>query len=119
MMWLIGIGGALGAGSRYMAGSIISKRIKSSFPLATLLINIAGSLFLGMLTSLHLNHQLMDWIWYLTGIGFCGAFTTFSTFGYEVIQLLNAKKLKDAVIYILGSLFICTFSSYIGILLFN
>ncbi len=116
-MILVGIGGAVGAASRYLAGIWIGKKTGTKFPYSTLFINIAGSFLLGILTGMKLSQGIPEWCWLLLGVGFCGAFTTFSTFGYEAIQLFLSKQLKKAYLYITASTIICTISAYIGILI--
>ncbi|MCC3355372.1 fluoride efflux transporter CrcB [Bacillus sp. REN16] len=117
MMLLAGIGGALGATSRYLVGIWIGKRTGTQFPYPTMFINIAGSFLLGILAGMKLNHSIPEWCWLLVGVGFCGAFTTFSTFGYEALQLLLSKKGKQAILYIVASTIFCTISAYIGIMI--
>lgn len=98
MIWLIGLGGAFGAATRFLIGGFLNK--KSFFPFGTLLINITGSFLLGWLASLHLADSISDELWFLGGVGFCGAYTTFSTFGYETITLADAGKTKSAAVYV-------------------
>jgi CrcB protein len=112
MIWLIGIGGSLGAAARY----IVSNQVKSKyervypFPLGTLLINIVGSFILGLLANLYIG----SWIWYFWGMGFCGAFTTFSTFGYELVTLIELKKIRLALIYVSFSVVFGLLAAFIG-----
>ncbi|WP_099362526.1 fluoride efflux transporter CrcB [Fredinandcohnia onubensis] len=115
MIVLVGIGGAAGAACRYLAGIWIGKKSGSLFPYPTLFINISGSFLLGILTGLKLTHTIPEWRWLIFGVGFCGAFTTFSTFGYEAIQLFVTRQSKQAYFYILASTIICTISAYLGI----
>lgn len=100
MIFLIGVGGALGAAARFMLGNIQSRH---SFHARTWAINITGSFLLGFLTQLHLSGQISEWLWLFGGAGFCGAYTTFSTFGYETIHLITQNKIKTAVNYVLTS----------------
>ncbi len=95
-MFLITIGGAFGALARYKLGEVLAKLSRSGFPIGTLLINISGALVLGILTGLRLGGN-----WYsLLGEGFCGAFTTFSTFSLDTVQLLRARRRNKAVLYV-------------------
>ncbi|MEH7381513.1 fluoride efflux transporter CrcB [Bacillus sp. JJ1533] len=114
-MILVGIGGAVGAASRYLAGIWIGKMTGTKFPYPTMFINIAGSFLLGILTGFRLTQSLAEWSWLLLGVGFCGAFTTFSTFGYEAIQLFLSKQSVKAYLYIAASTIICTIFAFIGI----
>ncbi|WP_134701927.1 fluoride efflux transporter CrcB [Ammoniphilus sp. YIM 78166] len=103
MIIVVGLGGMVGAIIRYYCGKFIMERSKLHFPLGTWIINITGSFFLGSLAHLYLLEQVANWIWFFLGIGFLGAYTTFSTFGYETIQLIQKKRLKTAILYILTS----------------
>ena len=98
MIFWIGIGGIAGALSRYCIGIWFRHRAGSPFPWATLLINLTGSLALGLLAGSE-GHIPED-VYAILGTGFCGAFTTFSTFGYEAVTLAGSKRYKDAVLYV-------------------
>lgn len=115
MMILVGIGGALGAASRFLIGNWIVKKTGKTFPFATFYINTAGSLLLGILTGMRLQDMIPSWSWCLLGIGFCGAFTTFSTFGYETVHLFLEKKYKIAILYLASSTVFCTVLALFGI----
>jgi CrcB protein len=82
---LIVLGAALGAPLRYLADRAVQARHDTSFPWGTLTVNIAGSALLGFLTALPLGDGVMA----LAGTGFCGALTTYSTFGYETVRLME------------------------------
>jgi len=104
---LVGAGGFLGASARYLLGRYINKYWKGNFPLGTFIINICGSFLLG-LVAFHpfLIEKLSKEISLGIGVGFLGAFTTFSTFEYETLQLLEKGKITTAVIYVLSSFII-------------
>jgi len=114
MIWLIGAGGAVGAAARYLLGEFIRKRGKGDFPLATWLINISGSFMLGVLAGLHTSNSLVEWMWSFLGIGFCGAYTTFSTFGIETITLIEKKKYRLAIVYVISSVLTGVLSAAYG-----
>jgi len=80
---LVVAGGMLGAPARYLIDRAIAARFESLLPLGTLTVNIVGSALLGGLIGAGAN----SWLWAAAGTGFCGALTTFSTFGYETISL--------------------------------
>ncbi|EWG11633.1 fluoride efflux transporter CrcB [Cytobacillus firmus] len=92
---LVGIGGFFGAISRLWVSQFISKRFVSDFPAATLIINLMGSLLLGILVGSGIEGSL----YMLLGTGFMGAFTTFSTFKLEAIQLHMDKRKKELILY--------------------
>lgn len=116
MIWMIGIGGALGAAARFLVGNIIIKKSQKvhPFPFATWLINIVGSFLLGFITQLYLSDHIGEWLMLFVGVGFCGAFTTFSTFGYETITLIQLNKIKLASIYVISSITVGVIAGMIG-----
>ena len=120
MILIIGLGGAIGAAVRFLLGEFINKRWSKKlgkFPLGTWIINISGSFLLGVIAKLHLTNCIVDWVWYFVGVGFCGAYTTFSTFGYETIRLIEDKKNRLAIIYVFSSLVLGVVSASIGFII--
>jgi fluoride exporter len=114
---LIGLGGAFGAICRYYLGLAVTRKAKSPFPLGTWIINITGSFFLGLIFNLHLNGVVDDWVMWLVGIGFCGAYTTFSTFGNETVQLLVANKNILALFYVCSSILVSFVAAWVGLII--
>ncbi|KOS59859.1 CrcB family protein [Lysinibacillus agricola] len=108
-MIVIGIGGFLGALTRFYLG----KWIAHTYLWATFFINISGSFALGFLFAL----QPSDWLWHFIGIGFLGAYTTFSTFGFESLQLLEQTKWKQAIVYICTTVLFGLLFAALGFLL--
>ncbi len=106
MTWLlVGSGGVIGALIRYALSKWIGERLIVSFPFATLFINVSGSFLLGMFTrglGNWLPHVQPDAMLFL-GAGFCGAYTTFSTFTYEFTILAREGRLSTAIVYCLAS----------------
>ena len=103
LFW-IGLGGALGSIMR----AVLSYSITSDFPWATFVANAAGRLLIGIV----IGHEsaTADWAHHTRGfvvIGFCGGFTTFSTFSLETIILIEAGHIVHAVTYMLGSAVMC------------
>ena len=89
-MLIIGIGGALGAVSRYGIALWIGQRWGRSFPLGTFVINVSGSFLIGLLMTLLAERFSVNPQWrLLLVVGFLGAYTTFSTFEYETGALLK------------------------------
>ena len=116
MIWIIGIGGSLGAAARFLLGNLIRKGTQKidPFPIGTWIINITGSFLLGLLAQFHLANVISDWLWFFAGVGFFGAYTTFSTFGNETITLILANKLKLAAIYVVTSIIFGVIAATIG-----
>lgn len=82
------LGGAAGAAMRYLLGGWVAARAGAAFPWGTLLINASGSFLLCFLGTLAVERFRISPIWYLAlGTGFCGGYTTFSTFSYETLRL--------------------------------
>lgn len=94
---VVAVGGLVGAPSRYLLDRAISSRIESDLPWGTFVINITGSLLLGLLTGLSLAKHLPLIDKDLLGTGFCGAYTTFSTFTFETVRLLEDGRIFDAL----------------------
>ncbi|MYL48191.1 fluoride efflux transporter CrcB [Halobacillus litoralis] len=92
---LVGAGGFIGAILRYGISQWINKRTTSALPVATLFVNLLGSFVLGLLTGLELS---TFWVLF-GGTGILGAFTTFSTFKLESVQLHFKKNWKTFVLY--------------------
>ena len=111
---LIGVGGALGAICRYSLGLAVMRNRQGSFPLGTWIINISGSFLLGLLFQFHAQGLIQDWAMMLFGVGFCGAYTTFSTFGNETVQLIVGNKLGLAACYVGTSVLLSLVAAWIG-----
>lgn len=98
------VAGAIGAVTRFLFDSSIKRHWRSPFPLATVTINVTGSLVLGMLAGLVLFHgQPAAWQTVL-GTGFCGGYTTFSTASFETVRLVQQNKRMLALLNAIGSL---------------
>jgi len=80
-------GAAIGAPTRYLVDRAIQSRHDALMPWGTMSVNVVGSLILGVLTGLAVNHEVPSEVMLAFGTGLCGALTTYSTFGYETIRL--------------------------------
>ena len=103
----LAIAGATGTLARYGLGLLIAGWLRgfgSSFPLATLVINVLGSFVLSYVTTLALNGRLSPDLRLAIGTGFCGAFTTFSTFELEAHALISRGANLEAGLYVIGNL---------------
>lgn len=109
------IGGALGAPARYFVDGWVEPRVSSVFPWGTFVINVTGSLVLGVITGLALYHGLGDVPRAGLATGFCGAYTTFSTFSYETLQLVETGEHRLAVTNALGSIAVGLMAAGIGL----
>ncbi|MFP5252544.1 MAG: fluoride efflux transporter CrcB [Actinomycetes bacterium] len=101
---LVLLGGAVGAPLRYLVDLLVRSRNRSGFPWGTFLVNVTGSLALGVLMGVVGSGDAPTWLVPLVGTGVCGAFTTFSTFGFETVRLLEEGEARTAAANSLGSL---------------
>jgi CrcB protein len=92
----VAVGGLIGAPTRYLVDRAITARIATERPWGTVIVNISGSLLLGLLAGLSLARHLPITAGALFGDGFCGAYTTFSTFTYETVRLVEDGDLLEA-----------------------
>ncbi len=111
------IAGGFGTLARYGLGLAFKNWFgsSSSFPLATLVINVLGSFFLSWMTSLALQNRVSDDLRLIIGTGFCGAFTTFSTFELETHGLFAKGANLEGLIYVLGNLVLGFLAVLLGI----
>lgn len=98
---LVILGAAVGAPLRYATDRVVQARHNSGFPWGTFTVNVVGSFVLGVVTGSAVSPALAA----LIGTGFCGALTTYSTFGYETVQLAAGGSRLFAVFNALGSVF--------------
>ncbi|PWI42181.1 fluoride efflux transporter CrcB [Streptomyces sp. ICBB 8177] len=101
---LVFLGGLVGAPLRYLLDRAVQARHDSVFPWGTFAVNVTGAFVLGALTGAAATHGLPGNATSLLGTGVCGAFTTFSTFGFETMRLLEDGSLAEAGINAIGSL---------------
>ncbi len=85
----IALGAAAGAPLRYLADVAIQRHHDSVFPWGTLAVNVVGSLVFGLIAALARGGDLSAGVVAGLGVGFCGALTTYSTFGYETLRLID------------------------------
>ena len=111
----VAVGGALGSVARYLIGALIQDRAATALPVGTLTINISGSLLLGFLMRLGLETSALgpEMRFFLT-TGFCGGFTTFSTFSYETLRLFEDGEYGTAGLYVCSSLVFALLACAIG-----
>lgn len=88
---LVALGAAVGAPLRYLTDRFVQSRHDSAFPWGTLSVNIAGSFLLGLLATAAARHGVGTDMSAVLGTGLCGALTTYSTFGYETVRLLEDR----------------------------
>jgi CrcB protein len=112
---LVGVGAFAGGVCRYCLGQWIAERFGPGFPLGTLLINASGSFALAFLVVLTADRLGMGPnLRLLLGVGFCGGYTTFSTFALESVTLFEARAGVMALAYILTSVLLCLLAAVAG-----
>jgi CrcB protein len=116
-LW-IGLGGFLGANARYALGLWVVDRSGAGFPLHTLVINVTGSLAIGVLLVLLTERLVVDPAWrLLLVVGFLGGYTTFSSYTFEALVLAEEGEWTAAAGYVLGSNGLGLAAAYLGAVL--
>ena len=101
---IVGIGGFVGANTRFLLGAWLAERLGASFPWATFVINVTGSLAIGFLLTFVTERVEVDPRWRLLFVtGFLGAYTTFSTFSLDTALLYERGELGLAALYVVVS----------------
>jgi CrcB protein len=115
MLLYVAVGSALGGVSRYLLGGLIQQLLDTTFPAGTLLINISGSFLLGVILRYAIETPtLSPEIRALLTIGFCGGYTTFSTFSYETVALLEDGEWTRAGLYVGASVVLSLLGVFLG-----
>lgn len=101
MLWYVALGGAVGSVIRYAVGVAVQNRTGMDFPLGTLVVNITGCLLLGFLIHYALaTPAITPEVRALLTTGLCGGYTTFSTFSYETVALIQDGDWRRAALYV-------------------
>ena len=112
----IALGGALGAVLRYILGNQISVMFGTNFPFSILIINVIGSFFMGMaIESFSLFSVSNEPLQKFLTVGILGAFTTFSTFSLDALDLIMKNRISDAFLYISASVLLAIAFLFLGI----
>lgn len=109
---LVALGAAVGAPARYLTDRVVQSRHTSGFPWGTFTVNIAGSLLLGFLIAA--TTVFGPAAATLGGVGFCGALTTYSTFSYETLRLLEDGTPIKAAANVVGSVVLGVAAAALG-----
>ena len=119
ILWIMAFG-ALGTLARYGLQGLVQFRTPGTFPTGTLAVNLSGCLFVGLIGQFTLNHLVIspDWRMAIT-IGFFGGFTTFSSFGWETIKMLEDGEWQRATVYVMLSVSVGLLLTWAGIRLAN
>jgi len=111
---LIALGGAAGSLLRYSLGGAVQRLSESGFPVGTMFVNVSGCFLIGVLLRQFLNMQLSHDLRALLIVGFCGGFTTFSTFSAETITLIDGGEYGRAAAYVAFSVGLCLLATLAG-----
>ena len=118
LFWAIAVGAAAGGVSRFYLGAAIQQRLGVSFPWGTLAINVTGSLLLGFLFRYALATPAISLeVRAMLTTGFCGGYTTFSSYSYETAVLLEEGEFGRAAVYSLGSVVLALLAMFAGFVL--
>ena len=117
LIFIIGTGSFIGGIFRYLLSLLIQTKATTNFPLGTLLVNIIGCFFIGIIFGVFDKGQISnEWRMFLV-TGILGGFTTFSAFSIETINLFRGGYIGYALLYVLASVFIGLLATYIAYLL--
>jgi CrcB protein len=108
---------AVGAPLRYLVDGYIAERGEGVFPWGTFVVNASGSLVFGVLSGLALYHAFPQTPKVILGTGFCGSYTTFSTFSFETVRLVEEGALGKAFRNAFGTLVVCAGAAALGLAL--
>ena len=100
---LVAAGGALGAVARYLVATAVAERLGTAWPWGTLLINLSGCLLISLFLGAGSTRIAESNLRYLLPIGFVGAYTTFSSYEYEILRLFELGRTASALLYVAAS----------------
>lgn len=114
---IVFIGGGLGSAARYAVGQLFKMKDAASFPYATLTVNLCSSFLLGLFASILMQRTSSTNLWLLAAVGFCGGFSTFSAFTFDLFNLMKNGMYSLALINIAASVGGCLLALWIGFMI--
>ena len=118
ILLLVGLGGGIGSVFRYLTSVVVNRHFQTIFPWATLIANVLGCLIIGLLLGFIERHQLTNpGLKYFFITGFCGGYTTFSSFASENMSLFQAQNTGVAFLYIAASILTGLFAVWLGLVI--
>jgi CrcB protein len=115
---IVGTGGFIGSGLRFLVQFYSEKLMPSTFPLGTFLVNVTGCFIIGLVYAIAEKGTLLSPEWRIfLAVGICGGFTTFSTFAMDNLNLMKDNSLWQLLLYTGGSIFLGVVAVYLGIVL--
>jgi fluoride exporter len=115
LFWAVAAAGGVGAAARLVLDGLVRSRVRSAYPLGTMLINVSGSLLLGFVTGLALAKVLPAEWQSVLGTGFLGGYTTFSTASFETVRLVQNRRPGAALANSIGMLVGCAAAAALGL----
>ncbi len=116
MLWYIAVGSAVGGVGRYLLGGLVQRSFAGTFPVGTLFVNLTGSFLLGLILRYAVDTPTVTpEVRALLTVGLCGGYTTFSTFSYESLALLEDGDWGRAGAYIVLSLGLSLLATFLGV----
>ena len=116
MIWYVMLGSAIGGGARYLLGPWVQQRSGAVFPVGTLLINVVGSLLMTFIFRYAMESAAVrPEVRIMLTTGLCGGFTTFSTFSYETVKLIEDGDWHRAAWYIVLSVVVSLAGAFLGL----
>jgi fluoride exporter len=115
MLLYVALGSAIGGVSRYLVGGLVQRLWTTTFPTGTLFVNFSGCFLIGVLLRYAIDTpSFSPEVRALLTIGFCGGYTTFSTFSYETMALMNSGEWLRAAVYVFASLVFSLAGTFLG-----
>lgn len=115
---IVAIGAGFGGGARYWLSNLVSRLLPVFFPYGTIAVNVIGSIILGILIfGFEEKGNLSLTLKLFLGVGFCGGFTTFSTFSLETFSLIKNTEFLLAGLNVFGNVILTIFGIYLGYLI--
>ncbi len=112
---LVALGGAIGSAARYLMGAFIANRFGPDFPWGTFAVNVSGSFLIGVILSFVGGGMLPAWARPFLAVGIMGGYTTFSTYNYETLQLIQGGEFGAAAFNTLGQVVAGLAGVYLGV----
>lgn len=114
-LFAVALGGSVGAATRYLVSTWAAERFGSDFPYGTLVVNVVGCFIIGAFLVLVTERAIVNPYWRLiVAVGFLGGLTTFSSFGYETLKLIEDSQLQWAAYNVVANLFLGFLATWLG-----
>lgn len=111
----VAAGGALGAVLRYLCNVVLTANISHGLPWGILVVNVLGSLAIGVLVGVIAKLEAANGLWLFFGVGMLGSFTTFSTFSLETILLLQQGEFLKGFLNVMLNVALCLAATFVGL----